>query len=111
MIPLAEKYEAAILLGPSIYTIKQDFVDTVTVAETEPYTSVAITDVLQVEQSKTKVTFTAGVDGTYRITPRYGVGAFFRYSGASADMPLTGGTTVTVEAGGIQIGGGLRVRF
>jgi hypothetical protein len=111
MIPLAEKYEAAILLGPSIYTIKQDFVDTVTVAETEPYTSVAITDFLQVEQSKTKVTFTAGVDGTYRITPRYGVGAFFRYSGASADMPLTGGTTVTVEAGGIQIGGGLRVRF
>ena len=111
MIPLAEKYEAAILIGPSIYTIKQDFVETVSVVETDPFTSVTISDVQQIQQSKTKVTFTAGVDGTYRITPRYGLGAFFRYSGASADMPLSGGNSATVEAGGIQIGGGLRVRF
>jgi hypothetical protein len=45
------------------------------------------------------------------VTPRYGVGIFFRYSGASVDMPLVGGGTVTVDAGGVQLGGGLRVRF
>ena len=111
MIPLAEKFEAAILVGPSFYSIKQDFIETVTPVETPPYTTVSISSVTPVEQSDSAVAFTAGVDGTYRVTPMIGVGAFLRYSGASVDMPLSGGGTVTVEAGGLQLGGGLRVRF
>jgi hypothetical protein len=111
MIPLAEKFEAAILVGPSFYSIKQDFIETVAPVETPPYNTVAIGSVTPIEQSESAVAFTAGVDGTYLVTPTFGVGAFFRYSGASVDMPLTGGGTITVEAGGIQIGGGLRVRF
>ncbi len=111
MIPLSEEIELAVLVGPSFYNINQSFVETVTVVETPPYTSVSISEVQQIEQSDTAVAFTAGLDGTYRLTPRFGIGAFFRYSGASSDMPLSGGNSVTVEAGGIQIGGGLRVRF
>ena len=111
MIPLSEEIEVAVLVGPSFYSIKQDFIETVGVVETSPFTSVSISSVEQIEQSESAVAFTAGLDGTYRLTPQFGIGAFFRYSGASADMPLSGGGTVTVEAGGIQIGGGLRVRF
>ena len=111
MIPLAEKFEAAILFGPSFYSIKQDFIETVTPVETEPYNTVAISAVDVIEQSESAVSFTAGVDGTYLVTPKFGVGAFLRYSGASADMPLSGGGTITVEAGGLQIGGGFRYRF
>lgn len=111
MIPLSEEIEVAVLVGPSFYNIKQDFVETVGVTETAPFTTVTISSVQQIEQSESAVAFTAGLDGTYRLTPKFGIGAFFRYSGASADMPLSGGTTVTVEAGGIQIGGGLRYRF
>ena len=111
MIPLSEEIEVAVLVGPSFYSIKQDFIETVSVVETEPFTSVSISSVQQIEQSGSPVAFTAGLDGTYRLTPQFGIGAFFRYSGASSDMPLSGGGTVTVEAGGIQIGGGLRVRF
>jgi hypothetical protein len=111
MIPLSEEIELAVLVGPSFYNIKQEFVDTVTPVEAPPYNTVSISSVSQVEQSESAVAFTAGLDGTYLLTPRFGIGAFFRYSGASADMPLTGGGTVTVEAGGIQMGGGLRVRF
>ena len=111
MIPLSEEIEVAVLVGPTFYNIKQDFVDTVGVVETPPFTSVSINSVQQIEQSESAVAFTAGLDGTYRLTPRFGIGAFFRYSGASVDMELSGGNSVTVEAGGIQIGGGLRVRF
>jgi hypothetical protein len=74
-------------------------------------TTVAISSVAVIEQSGTAVSFTAGVDGTYLVTPKFGVGAFLRYSGASTDLPLSGGGTITVEAGGLQIGGGLRYRF
>jgi opacity protein-like surface antigen len=112
MIPLSEEIEVAILVGPSFYNIKQDFIETVVPQEgAPPFSTVAISSVSQIEQSETAVAFTAGLDGTYRLTPKFGIGAFFRYSGASADMPLSGGGTVTVEAGGIQIGGGLRYRF
>ena len=112
MIPLSEEIEIAVLLGPSFYSISQDFVETVTPVEgAPPYNSVGIGSVSVVEQSDSAVAFTAALDGTYLLTPKFGIGAFFRYSGASTDMPLAGGGTVTVEAGGIQIGGGLRVRF
>jgi hypothetical protein len=112
MIPVTEEIEIAILVGPSFYNIKQDFIETVIPQEgAAPFTTVTISSVTQVEQSESAVAFTAALDGTYLLTPRFGIGAFFRYSGASADMPLSGGGTVTVEAGGIQLGGGLRVRF
>jgi hypothetical protein len=112
MIPLTQEFEAAIFIGPSFYNIKQDFIQSVTLQEgAVPFGTVAITGVTQVEQSKRATAFTAGVDGTYLLTPRFGAGAFLRYSGASVDMPLAGGGTVTVEAGGFQLGGGLRVRF
>ena len=34
-----------------------------------------------------------------------------RFSGADADMETAGGGTVTVSAGGFQLGVGARVRF
>ncbi len=114
MIPniVTEDFDAAITIGPSFYTVKQDFIETVVPQEgAPPFSTVSIASVTQIEQSESAVAFTAGVDGTYKLSPRYGVGVFFRYSGASVDMPLSGGGTVTVEAGGLQLGGGLRVRF
>jgi hypothetical protein len=112
MIPLTEEFEAALFVGPSFYNIKQEFIESVTLQEgAVPFGTVSITEVRQIEQSKRATAFTAGVDGTYLLTPRFGAGAFLRYSGASVDMPLAGGGTVTVEAGGFQLGGGLRVRF
>jgi hypothetical protein len=112
MIPLTEEIETAVLIGPSFYTIKQDFIETVTPQEgAPPFNTVSIGSVSRIEESESAVAFTAGIDATYKLSPRYGVGVFFRYSGASVDMPLSGGGTVTVEAGGVQIGGGIRVRF
>lgn len=112
MIPLTEQFEAAILIGPSFYNIEQDFVQSVTLQEgAPPFGTVTITGVQQVEQSERRTAFTAGVDGTYLVTKKFGAGGFLRYSGTSADMSLPGGGTVTVDAGGFQLGGGIRFRF
>jgi opacity protein-like surface antigen len=109
---MTEDIDVALLIGPSFYGVKQDFIQTVEAREgAPPFNTVSIGSVTRVEQSERAVAFTAGIDAQYRVTPRYGVGVFFRYSGASVDMPLVGGGTVTVDAGGVQLGGGLRVRF
>jgi hypothetical protein len=51
------------------------------------------------------------MDATYLLTPQYGIGGFMRFSSAEADMETAGGGTVTVSAGGFQLGVGARVRF
>ena len=48
-----------------------------------------------------------GVDGTYMMSPSFGLGFFARYAGGSADIPSATG----VRVGGVQGGGGLRIRF
>jgi hypothetical protein len=40
-----------------------------------------------------------------------GIGALVRYSRASVSLPAGFGTEVTVRAGGLEIGGGVRLRF
>jgi hypothetical protein len=110
-LPQSEKFEVAIVAGPSFYTIKQDFIAAVTPQEGNlPFNTVTISSVAQTTLKEKAVGFTAGVDGTYLLSRRYGIGAFARYSGASADFNLDAGP-VEVKAGGFQLGGGLRVRF
>lgn len=48
-----------------------------------------------------------GIDATYLVSDRFGVGAFARYAGGSANLTSTHG----VRVGGFQGGGGIRVRF
>jgi hypothetical protein len=112
MFPMTEKFEWGVFAGPSFYRIEQDFVDVPTVSEGPfPFGTVTITSVETLSQSERATAFTVGADGTYLITPRYGVGGFFRFSGTSVDLPVAGGGTLSVDAGGVQFGGGLRVRF
>lgn len=113
MIPISDKIELAAMGGPSFYKIEQDFVSGITVSEgaIPPFASVTISSVTTQTESKRAAGFTAGADMTYLITRRFGAGAFVRYSAASVDLPTAGAGTVTVDAGGFQIGAGLRVRF
>jgi len=114
MIPASDKIEIGVFAGPSFWSIKQDFVSLSTADLQEgppPFNTVDIRSVAIVEESEGAVGFTIGVDGTYLVTPRYGAGVFIRYAGASADMTTPGGGTLTVDAGGFQLGVGLRVRF
>jgi hypothetical protein len=112
MIPISDKFELAAVVGPYFYKIEQDFVGTVDIVEgPPPFTTVTIRSVQPFVASKRATGFGAGLDGTYLFTPRIGAGAFVRFAGASADLETPAGNTVTVDAGGFQIGGGIRVRF
>jgi len=111
MLPLTNEFDLAFVAGPSFYNIQQDVITNISLAEgAAPFTSVSITAVENTSASKRATGFTIGVDGSYVLTPRYGAGMFIRYSAASADLETSGGT-VSVDAGGFQVGVGLRVKF
>jgi len=103
MMPVANKLDVGVFVGPSIFIVKQDTVTTVDVTEPAPTVSAPLTDA-----SKTTIGFNAGVDLQYLVGKKWGVGGLARYSWGSADI---GGATKNLTVGGFQIGAGVRARF
>jgi hypothetical protein len=103
MIPVANKLDVGVFLGPSIFAVKQDTVTSATVTEPGPVVTAPLTTV-----SKTSVGFNLGADLQYMINKRFGVGGVARYSIGSTEIE---GATEKLTVGGFQIGGGARIRF
>lgn len=104
MIPVTDKIDVAIGVGPAIFSVKQELPGTLTITEPGPtVTSVAIT-----QEKKTAGGVDIGLDATYMINKRFGAGAMARYSTGSVKLD---GATEKLTVGGFQIGIGARMRF
>ena len=97
--------------GPSIFKITQDVVSNVTFQEAYPYDSATFGSAVSTAKSKTGVGFNLGADLTVRVARHVGVGGLVRYSRASVDLPTEAASPLEVDAGGVQIAGGIRVFF
>jgi hypothetical protein len=120
MIPLTNKFELAVMAGPSFFTVKQTLATVLApqdISDPPPYNNVTITNVTLTDVKDSPVGLNIGVDGTYFIRTingvGIGVGGFIRYAGASLDLPVTSGATrdTDLDAGGPQGALGLRLRF
>ena len=103
MMPVANKIDVGFAAGPTIFSIKQDTIPSLTVTEPGPTVTTAVSSA-----SKTTVGFNAGVDVQYMLRNKYGVGAVARYAVGSVSLP---GASKKLTVGGFQIGVGGRVRF
>jgi hypothetical protein len=110
MIPVTDKIDTAISFGPSIFFVRQDLVTDVAFSEVGfPFTSINVQGPVVTEIDETGSGFHVGADVTYRVADRIGVGGFLRYAAGGVDAPAT--TAGEIDAGGVQIGFGLRYRF
>ena len=97
--------------GPSFFNLTRGAVHGVRLEETgPPFTTVRVTGAVEAEHTRNGWGGHVGVDVSYMFTPTLGVGGIVRFSGGSVALPSFAGTE-TVAAGGLQTGGGLRVRF
>ena len=103
MVPFTDKVDFGIQFGPTIFFVSQDLPQDLTVTEPTPTLSGSLTS-----ESKTTVGLHFGVDAMYTITPRFGAGVLLRYTWGSVDF---GDSNESLTLGGLQFGGGLRVRF
>lgn len=102
----SSKYDASIVAGPSIFSVKRDQLADVTASETgTPFTTVNLSSSLN-SASKTAVGGNVGLDVSYHLTGGIAAGFLVRYSGATAKLP-----SGKVKVGGPQVGFGLRYRF
>lgn len=104
MVPVTDKIDVGISAGPTVFQVKQDLPGALNI--TEPGPSVTGVDVTEI--NKTTIGLNIGVDVTYLLNKRVGVGGLARYTRGSADLD---GATEKLTVGGFQIGGGLRIRF
>jgi hypothetical protein len=104
MVPVTDKIDVGFSAGPSIFMVSQDLPTALTVTEPGPTVNQITTD----KSSKTGVGVNIGVDVTYLLNKRFGVGGLARYTWGSVDLE---NATDSLTVGGFQIGVGLRVRF
>ncbi|HEY3381765.1 MAG TPA: SH3 domain-containing protein [Vicinamibacterales bacterium] len=114
-IPLSPKMLLLVSGGPSVFSVKQTLAGSVGFTDVYPYDVVNSVRGNTTDASQTAWGFNLGADVGYFFTPNIGAGGLVRYARASATFTVkdaTGqGVSVPVDAGGFQVGGGLRVRF
>jgi hypothetical protein len=104
MVPVTDKVDLGIQAGPSIFMVKQDIPSALSVSEPGPTVTQVTTD----SSTKTGVGFNLGLDVTYLMSKRWGIGALARYTGGSVNFE---NATDNLNVGGFQIGAGVRFRF
>lgn len=112
MFKPSPRIEAMVFGGPSFFTVKQDIVNDFEIAETYPYDTATFSSGVTTPLDESKSGFHAGVDVGYFFTQQVGVGGSLQWSGATIAVPASGGTgTFDIKVGGMQFGGGVRLRF
>ena len=98
--------------GPSIFSVSQTVMPSqgFAVSSVHPY-DVTTATVVTSDGWKTALGFGAGADISYYFSKSVGVGGMIRFTRATATIAVSGQPSAAVSAGGLQVGGGIRIRF
>jgi len=111
VIPLGDRFLVSIFGGPTVFRLRQELVGDVALGpelDLPFFDSVDVASVTTTSVSETGLGGHVGVDGTFLLNDQLGVVGFFRFDGGSVDV-ATGTTQVSIDVGGAQAGGGLRI--
>jgi len=110
-VPVSNAIQLSLFGGPSFFRVTQDMVSNVEVRESFPFDQAEYAGASVAAEHASRLGFNAGADAAYYFTRSIGVGGLVRFSQARVNMPLPDGNKASVKAGGVQVGGGLRLRF
>ena len=96
--------------GPSFLTVEQGVVTGVAYDESYPFDEATLRRATVRLEREKKVGFNAGADVTVMLGRSVGVGGMIRYAATTVDLTLDG-RTLSLEAGSLQAGGGIRFVF
>jgi len=111
MLPLSDRMRLVLTAGPSFMNVEQTLVTDVKYSETYPYDTAEFTGASTRRSSRSATGFNAGADFSWMFSNRIGAGALVQIARARARLSPGEGRSITVDAGGVQFGGGLRLFF
>lgn len=97
--------------GPSFFSVEQDLVTEVVISETFPFDTATFASAQRSRQKGSTAAFNVGADVMWMLNRTFGVGGLVRLSRASVDLDAPASRTVSVDAGGVYAGGGIRLVF
>jgi hypothetical protein len=110
-VPAGSRVLVVLAAGPSYMTARQTLVTGVRWDESYPYDTATFRTADTVTPSETVTGFHAGADVVFRFGRSFGVGALVRYTHGKVDPSPAEGRTLTIDLGGLQAGGGIRLIF
>jgi hypothetical protein len=114
-LALGKKTRVMLAAGPSIFNTRQDLVRSVEFEKLPGFTGLKFEQALIAEMRETMIGFNVGVDTTWALASHLGIGTVTRYTRAKASMDPGAESGVSrsieVHAGGLQVGGGIRLLF
>jgi hypothetical protein len=114
-LPLTAKTRLMLAAGPSIFTARDDLVRSIEFENLPGFTGVKFDQAQVVTLEKTVVGFNVGANVIWAVASHFGISAVTRYS--RAQLMFDPGSeanvnrSIELHAGGLQIGGGIRVFF
>ena len=105
-----KQVEVSVFGGPSLLRVKQAAVTSISYRDEYPYEEVLV-GAQQTTIDASGPGFNAGMDVAVFFARQIGVGLSVQYAGATLNLPSSGEGLAQIKAGGIQTGGGLRLRF
>jgi hypothetical protein len=110
-MPIGKRLELTLAGGPSFFTVKQDAVTDFTYAERYPYDQATFTSTTTSVEKGTKIGVNGGADIAFFFNRQIGIGFTTLLSEATVSIKSAGSGNRELKAGGLQSGGGLRLRF
>lgn len=111
MMPLTDRLRVLVTAGPSMLSVSQTLVTGVEFTETYPYDTATFKNATTKTATVTKAGFNAGADLFWMFSRRIAAGGMVQVTRARAKEPAGTGRTVSVDAGGAQVGAGIRLVF
>ena len=106
-----EKLDLRVMGGPSYFNLTQSIVTGADIGEVgPPFATVSVDRIAIGNLMKNAWGGHAAVDIAYMVSPNVGVGGFVRFAQGSTTLRV-GDADVSVTVGGLQTGGGIRIRF
>ena len=102
---------ASVFGGPSFIHVRQDVIRELGYSEQYPYDEATFGPDASARADASTVGLHVGGDVAYFFTPRLGVGFGAMVTAASVDVSSASGGALRLGVGGVQAGGGLRLRF
>lgn len=109
-IPLSDRVHLVVSAGPAVVRVTQAFVTGITVTEAYPYDTASFATADVRDASRAGVGVYAGGDATWLFSKHFGAGGVVQFTHARVRLAAAE-RRVSVDAGGVQAGGGVRVVF
>ena len=109
-VPLDDKFELGVFVGPSFYNVKQSYVTGLGSFSETSNPDVITVSLGTATASDSQIGYNIGAEASYAFTRNVGAALLLRFTRASVELDL-GGQPMTMNVGDLQFGGGLRFRF